>query len=77
MTDPALHRLAKLRHHLLAPAAVGAEVATVGSQHTSAADVQNELQTLLEHDSWQASSVTRRWLSRRLRLPGTRLVVCL
>lgn len=59
MTDPALQRLARLQSHLLAPAAYGAEAATFGSHPTSSADVQNELQTLLEHDSWQASSVTR------------------
>lgn len=49
-------RLARLGSHLAAPSATPAagEGSAFGSQHTSAANVQNELQRLLEHDSWQA-----------------------
>lgn len=53
MTDPALQRLQRLRSHLVAPAAVGAEAAPLSASHSSVADVQNELQALLEHDSWK------------------------
>lgn len=53
MADPALQRLQRLRSHLLAPAAVGTEAAPLSASHSSTSDVQSELQTLLEHDSWK------------------------